>query len=90
MSSIRRRAVLERLAAASNADRGETTTIEMLASALDADRQTIEAHLEGLVACHLARLDSEGRARVTITGEELLDLDTDDVVIVDPSTCPDR
>lgn len=90
MSSIARQAVLERLAAASNADRGETTTIEMLASDLDTDRQTIEAHLEGLVACHLARFESAGRVRLTITGEELLALDTDDIVIVDPSTSPDR
>lgn len=91
MSSISRRAVLERLAAASDADRGEATTIDALASELDADRPTIEAHLEGLAACQLVRLDPDERARVTITGEELLALDIDDVVIVDPSTmCPER
>lgn len=78
-----RRTVLERLAAASDAARQETTTIEALASTLDADEHTVEAHLNGLEACELARTSPDGRARVTITGEELLELDTDEIVIVD-------
>lgn len=80
---VTRRTVLERLAAASDAARQETTTIEALASALDADEHTVEAHLNGLEACELARIGSDGRARVTITGEELLELDTAEMVIVD-------
>lgn len=82
---VTRRAVLEELAAASDAERGETTTIGALASALDVDEQVVEAHLTGLAACELARTHDDGSARVTVTGEELLELDADDVVVVDPS-----
>lgn len=83
---VTRRAVLEQLAEASDATRQQTTTIEALAAALDADEHTVEAHLNGLEACELARTDSDGRAHVTITGEQLLELDTDEMVIVDPAT----
>lgn len=83
---VTRRDVLEQLATASDAERRETTTIEALASALDADEHAVEAHLNGLAACELARKDTDGRVRVTVTGEELLELDTDEMVIVDSAT----
>jgi hypothetical protein len=82
---VTRRAVFERLAAVTDADGRETTTAEALASGLDADVGAVEAHLAGLAACELARVDADGRVRVTITGEELLELDTDETVIVDLS-----
>jgi len=81
---VTRRAVLEQLARANDAPRRETTTVEALASDLDTDEKTIEAHLDGLIACELARRDGNGGIRVTITGEELLELDADEMVIVDP------
>lgn len=80
---ITRRAVLDQLATASDAERRKTTTIEVLASALDTDEPTIEAHLHGLAACELARIDADGRVRVTITGDGFLDLDAAEMVIVD-------
>ncbi|SHH01584.1 hypothetical protein SAMN05443636_1619 [Halobaculum gomorrense] len=84
--SVTRRSVLRQLAAASDATRQETTTIEALAAMLDADERAVESHLYGLQACDLARARPDGTARVTITGEELLELDTDKLVIVDAAT----
>lgn len=81
--AVKRRGVLEQLVAASDAEGRETTTVNSLVSALDADKRTVEAHLNGLEACELARRTPDGNVRVTITGEELLELETDDVVIVD-------
>lgn len=81
-----RRTVLEQLAKASDAAQQETTTIGSLASTLDADEHTVKAHLNGLEACELARIDPDGKVRVTITGEELLELDIDEEVIVDAAT----
>ena len=80
---VKRRTILEQLAAASDADRQETTPIDAMVSALDADKRTVEAHLNGLEACELARRTPDGEVRVTITGEELLELDADEAVIVD-------
>jgi len=84
--SVTRRSVLEQLAAASDATRRETTTVEALAAALDADEHAVESHLRGLEACDVARVAPNGTARVTITGEELLAIEADEVVIVDPAT----
>ena len=81
--SVTRRAVLEQLATASDADQRETTTEAVLAATLDTDEQTIESHLDGLAACELVRTYPDGRVRITITGEELLALNTDELVIVD-------
>jgi predicted ArsR family transcriptional regulator len=81
--SVTRRAVLEQLATASDADQRETTTKAGLATTLDTDEQTIESHLDGLAACELVRTYPDGRVRITITGEELLALNTDELVIVD-------
>lgn len=83
--SVTRRAVLEHLAATSNATRREMTTRASLAAALDVDEQTLDAHLDALAACELVRTHSDGRVRITITGEELLALDADQSVIVDPT-----
>ncbi|MFD1684919.1 hypothetical protein [Halobellus litoreus] len=80
---MRRRAVLERLAATSDARARETTTVGALASDLEADERAVEAHLNALIACALARRDATGKVRVTITGEEFLELDFGDGVVVD-------
>jgi DNA-binding transcriptional ArsR family regulator len=82
---VTRRAVLRRLAELTDAQRRETTTVDALASALGADKQTLTAHIDALVACELAHVDTDGDVRATITGEELLALDTDEVIIVDPT-----
>jgi len=81
--SVMRRVVLEQLARASDAEQRETTTKSALAATLDTDEQTIGSHLDGLAACELVRTYPDGRVRITITGEELLALDTDELVIVD-------
>jgi Mn-dependent DtxR family transcriptional regulator len=81
--AVRRRAVLEQLATASDAGQRETTTTAALAAMLETDEGTIESHLNGLAACELVRTYPDGRVRITITGEELLALDTDELVIVD-------
>lgn len=81
--SLTRRAVLEALADASSGYRRETTTVESLSSALDANEATVATHLNGLAECELARTYPNGRVRVTVTGEDLLALDVDGVV-VDP------
>ncbi|WP_073310487.1 hypothetical protein [Halobaculum gomorrense] len=74
---------MEQLATASDADQRETTTTAALAAMLEIDEGTIESHLNGLAACELVRTYPDGRVRITITGEELLALDTDELVIVD-------
>lgn len=82
--AITRRVVLEELAAVTDADRGETTTRRALVRRLDTDERTIDAHLDGLAACDLVRTYPDGRVRITITGDELLQLETDEFVIVQP------
>lgn len=81
--SVTRRAVLERVAATSDAALCVTTTRAALAATLGVDERTIRSHLQGLAACELVRTYPDGRVRITITGEELLALDTDETVIVD-------
>jgi len=81
--SVARRAVLEQLATVSDAAQRETTTTAAIAIALDTDERTIESHLNALEACELGRMYPDGRVRRTITGEEVLALDTDEMVIVD-------
>jgi hypothetical protein len=80
---VTRRVVLEQLATVSDADKRETTTKAALAATLNTDEETIESHLNGLAACELAHTYLDGRVRITTTGEELLDLDTGDLVVVD-------
>ena len=82
---VTRRTVLKRLTEATDAERRETTTVDALVSTLEADARTLEEHLDALVACDLAHVEADGSVRVTITGEELLALDTDGVTIVDPA-----
>lgn len=85
--SVTRRVVLQELARLSDAEHRKPTTIAALVSALppDTDPETVEGHLDALEACELARVDDDGRVRATVTGEELLGIDTDEVVIVDPA-----
>jgi predicted transcriptional regulator len=80
---VTRRTVLEELAAASDAKARRTTTVGAIASELGADEGTIEAHLGGLLECELARESTDG-VRVTVTGEELLELDADETIVIDP------
>ena len=54
-----------------------------VATAVDADERVVGTHLDGLCARALARTESDGRVRVTVTGEEFLALDTDDAAILD-------
>lgn len=84
--SVTRRTVLKKLALLSDAERRETTTIEALAATLDADKHIVDSRLDGLEDCELAIVGPDGDVRVTITGEELLELDTDEMVIVDSAT----
>ncbi|MFB6201946.1 MAG: hypothetical protein ABEI98_08040 [Halorhabdus sp.] len=81
---LTRRAVLAVLAAASDAERRETTIVSAPASALDADEASVEVHLRGLAAFELARHHSDGTAGATVTGEELLGLDPDEAVVLAP------
>lgn len=83
---VTRRIVLAQLATTSDAQGRETTTSAALAATLGTDEQTIAAHLDGLEGCELARTYPDGRVRITVTGEELLALDTDDLVIVEPES----
>jgi DNA-binding IclR family transcriptional regulator len=82
--SVTRLAVLERLAATSDAARRETTTLSTLAAALDANERAVERQLDALTACEFARVTDDDRVRVTVTGEEFLALDPDETVVVDP------
>lgn len=82
--TVTRRAVLTELAAASGAEPPETTAVDALAGALDAEPAAIETHLDGLVACELARREPDGAVRVTVAGEQLLELDLPpEAIIVD-------
>jgi len=84
---VTRRAVLRQLAELTDAERRETTTVDALGSALGADERTLKEHIDALVACELAHTEADGGVRATITGEELLALETDEMVIVDPPGC---
>jgi DNA-binding MarR family transcriptional regulator len=83
--AVTRKVVLEQLAMTTDAERRETTTNSALAEELGTDEQTIVTHIDGLAACDLVRRYPDGRIRITITGEELLDLDIAERVIVDSS-----
>lgn len=82
--SVTRRDVLERLDTRSDASTGERTSIEALTDALPVDERTVRGQLDGLESCELADIDSDGQVRITVTGEELLALDLDEMIIVDP------
>jgi len=80
--SVTSQEVLERLATMSDAAGRYTTTVEALASGLETEESIVEARLDRLVACELARFCGE-RVRVTITGEELLALSISEPIIID-------
>lgn len=81
---VTRRDVLECLATMSDAEARDTTTVGTLAAELDAGERTLEAHFDRLADCELARRGDDGRVRITITGEELLELESEEMIIVDP------
>ena len=75
---------MERLDRQSDASTGDRTSIESLTAALAVDERTVRKQLDGLVSCELADIDADGRVRITVTGEELLALDLDEMIVVDP------
>jgi DNA-binding IclR family transcriptional regulator len=77
-----RRAVLSALAAHSDAD-GETTTVATVAAAVGLPEAVARRQITGLVDCDLARETDEG-VRMTVTAEQLLALDLDGPVVIDP------
>jgi Mn-dependent DtxR family transcriptional regulator len=83
---VTRRDVLEQLDAQSDADAEERTSVEALADGLAVDEPTVREHLDGLESCELARVAPDGNVRITVTGEELLALDLDEMIVVDPKT----
>lgn len=87
--SVTRRDVLEELDRRSDASAGERTSIEALADALAVGERTVREQLDGLESCELADVDPDGQVRITVTGEELLALDLDEMIIVDPETADD-
>jgi len=82
--SVTRRDVLEALKGQSDASAGERTSVEALTDALAVDERTVREHLDGLESCELADIDADGGVRITVTGEELLALDLDEMIVVDP------
>jgi DNA-binding transcriptional ArsR family regulator len=81
--SVTRRDVLEELEGRSDASAGERTSVESLTDALAVDERTVRKHLDGLESCELADLETDGQVRITVTGEELLALDPDEMIVVD-------
>jgi len=81
--SVTRRDVLEELEGQSDASAGERTSIESLTDALAVDERTVREQLDGLESCELADVDTDGQIRITVTGEELLALDLDEMIVVD-------
>ena len=84
-----RRLLLECLAELSDADEPDTTDIETLCARLGTDEGTLSAHLDPLTDCELARRCGDGDVRITITGEELLELDAEELIVVDLPTTDD-
>ncbi|WP_254838609.1 hypothetical protein [Natronomonas marina] len=83
--TVRRRDVLACLAAMSDAETGRTTTVAALSAALDANEATVAEHVTRLAAGDLAVRAPDAGVRVTVTGEELLELGAESVVVVPPS-----
>ena len=81
MSDLRR-TVLSALAEHSDAE-GETTSVSTVAAAVDAPEAAVRAHVRGLIDCDMARETDRG-VRVTVTAEQLLALDLDGPIVVDP------
>jgi len=78
--------VLAELGSRSDADAGTWASVEVVADSLALGEQTVRDHLAGLESCELARTAPDGTARITVTGEELLALDIDEMMIVDSKT----
>lgn len=81
--AVTRHDILSAVASESEADGQETTTPAAIANSLQVTERVVGMHLDGLAACDLVRTYADGRLRITVTGQELLALDTDEVVIVD-------
>ena len=81
--SVTRRDVLEELDRQSDAGAGERTSVGSLTDALAVDERTVREQLDGLESCELADIGADGQVRITVTGEELLALDLDEMIVVD-------
>jgi hypothetical protein len=84
-----RRLLLECLAELSDADDCDTTDVETLCARLGTDEETLHTHLDPLMDCELARGCADEDVRITITGEELLELDAEELIVVDFPTTDD-
>jgi hypothetical protein len=83
--STTRRDVIEELAVASDAVSKRFTTVATLAEELGTDEAVVRSHVDSLVDCELATVLHGERIRITVTGEELLELDVEiDDVVVEP------
>jgi DNA-binding transcriptional ArsR family regulator len=83
--------VFEATAAASDARSDRETTVSSIAAGLDAEESVVGSHLDRLDACELVAVGPDGRVRVTVTGQELLELDVDGPVVVEtPDPDPDE
>jgi Mn-dependent DtxR family transcriptional regulator len=88
---VSRRDVLEATAAASEAWSGRETTVSSIAAGLDAEESVVESHLDRLAACELVAVGPGGCVRITVTGQELLELDVDGPIVVEtPDPDPDE
>jgi hypothetical protein len=76
-------AVLEQLADQTDPDGDRTTTIETIATSLSLGEDIAEEHVDGLARADLATFTTDGEIRITITGEQFLELEVDDVVVVE-------
>lgn len=84
--AVTRRDILEELTITSGATRRKTTTIDALASGFAVDSQTIQTRIDGLSDCGLVEVDADGTVQLTSIGEQLLDLDAAEPVVVDYPT----
>jgi Mn-dependent DtxR family transcriptional regulator len=76
-------AVLEQFGEKTDPDGDRTTTIETIAASLGIEEDLVDEHVQGLVTANLVKLTTDGQLRITITGEQFLELDVDDVVVVE-------
>jgi len=75
-------ALLEQLGEVTDSSGERTTSIETIAASMDLEMDLAEKHVQGLQNVDLVTVAPDGELRITITGEQFLELDVEDVVIV--------
>jgi Mn-dependent DtxR family transcriptional regulator len=75
-------AVLEQLGQVTDPSGDRTTTIETIADSMDLEEGIAQKHVQGLQRADLVTVTPDGGIRITITGEQFLELDVEDVVVV--------